>query len=59
MQFLINRPQYVKIEEYNSQTKQIAVERHNGASFLQCSIPSILYTKDIQSPAIGTVPAIK
>ena len=57
MQFLINRPQYVKIEEYNSQTKEISTGAPQGC--VLSPVLYTLYTNDIQSPAIGTVPVIK
>ena len=57
MQSLINCPQYVKIEEYNSQTKEISTGAPQGC--VLSPVLYTLYTNDIQSPAIGTVPVIK
>ena len=57
MQFLINRSQFVKIEEYTSQTKEISTGAPQGC--LLSPVLYTLYTNDIQSPAIGTVPVTK
>ena len=57
LNFLINRPQYVKANGHISQTREISTGAPQG-----CVLSPVLYTiytNDIRSPADDTVPIIK